>query len=341
MSHNITNSDNVFTVRVPSWHGLEQNCFDDYPTLAEARQASLPWDVVTEPVYRMVPTISETGELGTSYEVVPEAQAVVRDDNGTTLGVVGAGFEPVTNREIFEIAEALQGKGAEVKLETGGSLKGGRKVWLLLRLNEPLTYKGDKGGEVIPYFALQNAHDGSGAFRGQALMTRIVCENTSQMADIEAKKRGTEFAFRHTKTISERIDQAKTALSMWKQNVDNWNEMVDVLLGVPVADEVREDYIERFIPLPVTDNLITDRVRNNVLRERESMRTIFDSPTQTNIRNTAYGLLQGTIEWAQHYRATKGVNERDRMENRFSRAYLEQSNFTSQSVKMIREMLKV
>ncbi len=48
-------------------------------------------------------------------------------------------------------------------------------VWVLVRLKEPLMVKGDKRGETIPYFALQNSHDGVGAFRGQATMTRIVC----------------------------------------------------------------------------------------------------------------------------------------------------------------------
>ena len=84
--------------------------------------------------------------------------------------------------------------------------------------------------------------------------------------------------------------------------------------------------------------MITERVRNNVLRERESMRTIFNSRTQENIRDTSYGLLQASIEWAQHVRNTKGVDERDRLENRFSRSYLDSNSFTESSLKIIKNL---
>ena len=646
MSHEIRSTDNVFTVRHPSWHGLEQNVFEDYPTVAQAKQAAHPWDVVTEPVYRMVPTITESGELVETYEKIDSAQAVVRDDNSETLGVVSGGFEPVYNSVMYDIAECLQGAGSDVKFETGGSLKGGRKVWLLLRLNEPIVRAGDKGGETIPYFALQNSHDGTGAFRGQALMTRIVChekgtpmlhdgnwinveehpsfvgmkseaglkvhieglpfpetvtldhryrtsasedradwtyarnlakneteiaypidmtvedhsesedfwwamglwwadghlttsggigwsvantqpdieerllaflrergftgkgsqrrgckqivagrmpetyqmlsewyrgqgngkgarekvpsafverlpvnlqqafvdgyfagdgytqkdrqariflssslngllvlrrilmrlgqpcsirqgrkaahasviegrevnskdqwslrvaenaqgvriedgicyskvkliewvremkavpittennryvtafgmssncDNTAQMADLESKRNGMQIVFRHTKTVNTRIEEAKTALAMWRQNIEHWNLLADVLIKDKVTDEMREEFIQRFIPMPTKVDAITDRVRNNILREQQSMRTIFDSPTQTEIRGTSYGLMQAAIEWSQHVRGTKGVDENDRLENRFSRSYLDQNGFTQQAVKI-------
>src|SRR5699024_236789 len=114
------------------------------------------------------------------------------------------------------------GSAADVMVESGGSLKGGRLVWLLLRLKDPLVIEGDPRGATMAYYALQNSHDVSGAFRGQATSTRIVCANTSQMADMDARARGTECVFRHTRNVADRIEQARTALAGWRNALDDW-----------------------------------------------------------------------------------------------------------------------
>lgn len=179
MAHEITDTDNMFSVRQVPWHGLG-TVMSDYPTLEEARQIAHPWEPIGEPIFRRVPVVTTTGELTEAYEEVPESQAIVRSDNSEVLGVVGSGWAPVSNKSMYEIADALEGTansdgGAPVRIETAGSLRGGRKVWLLVRLEEPIKIKGDPTGETIPYFAIQNANDGTAAFKGSATMTRIVC----------------------------------------------------------------------------------------------------------------------------------------------------------------------
>ncbi len=235
---------------------------------------------------------------------------------------------------MYDIAEALQGEGSEVRYETGGSLKGGRKVWLLLRFNESLRVAGRSGTETIPYYALQNAHDGSGAFRGQATMTCIVCDNTAQMADMDASVRGTEFVFRHTKNVRERIDEAKEALVGWRESVSAWQRLSEHLIGIPVTREQRTLFVHEFVPMP-QETLISDRVRGNVAEARIRMLDIFDSPTQESIRDTALGLVQASIEYAQHYRKARSD------ETRFKRAYLDRSLLTAHAVEMAQEIARV
>lgn len=176
MAHEITTRDNLFTVRNPSWHGLEDACLEDYPTREEAQAIAHPWEPVDEPIFRRVPVIAEDGSLTHTYEEIEEFKGTARSDDNYFLGVRGSGHELVKNEVMYDIAEAIEGEAkGSVMFETGGSLKGGRKVWLLIRLRDPLMINGDPHGGTIPYFALQNAHDGSGSFRGQATMTRIVC----------------------------------------------------------------------------------------------------------------------------------------------------------------------
>lgn len=187
MGHGITSTDSLFSVRTTPWHKLGA-VLGEYPTRQQAQQIAHPWEVVQEPIYRMVPVIHThtedcygrcnyaSGELVETYELIEGFTANVRSDDAGTLGIVTDSFEPVTNGTLYDIAEAIEGEGkGEVMFETAGSLNGGAKVWVLVRLREPLIVPGDPHGGVIPYYALQNAHDGSASLRGQSTLTRIVC----------------------------------------------------------------------------------------------------------------------------------------------------------------------
>ena len=334
MAHHITERDGVFTVREPAWHGLGE-VLPDYPSREQAQKIAHPWEPVSEPVYRKVPYIDGYGVLREKYEPIDEYQAMVRSDDGYTLGVVSDTYELVGNSEMYDIAEAVEsGDPDSVMYETGGSLKGGRKVWLLLRLKEPLKIDGDPKGDTIPYFALQNAHDGSGAFRGQSIMTRIVCDNTSGMADLEARQRGTEFVFHHTKNVKARIEQARKALEGWRESVQAYNRLMNHLAGVEVTDPMRELFIEQFIPTP-PPHMYSARVATNIENARSTLRTIYSSVTCRDTANTAYGVVQGAIEYNQHYRKARNA------ESRFKRAYLERSAVTADAVQLVTDLVGV
>lgn len=326
MSHNITSTDGVFSVREPMWHGLG-TVLSEYPTREEAQKIAHPWNPTTEPLYRAVPVVVD-GEPTTQYVEVEDAKAVVRDDNDVYLGTISKTLEPVSNDEMYDIAEAIQKGGSDVLFETGGSLYGGQKVWLLLRLAEPITIKGDPNGTTLPYFALQNDNTGKGAFKGQGIQTRIVCANTSKMADLEAEERGTEFTFWHTASVHDRIEQAKEALTGWRESVVSYNRLMDHLLTVKVTRKQRELFVTEFVPMPA-GNVISDRVVNNIETAREQIRDILAGPTSEGIDLTAYGLVQAAIEYGQHVRRSNNA------ETRFKRAYLKRDRLAGDAKDLV------
>lgn len=343
MSHEITERDSVFTVRKPAWHGIG-TVFEDYPTREEAQKLVHPWEPETEPLYRKMISYQETDVAGPDgepitepvevYEEVKSAVLNVRSDDLGELGVVSDTYTLVKNTELWDVAEAIQGSGGDVLYETGGSLKGGAKVWVLLRLTEPLVVKGDPHGEVIPYYALQNSHDGLGAFRGQALNTRIVCDNTSLMADIEARARGTEFNFQHTTNVSKRIEEARKALAGWRDSIDRWQQFTEVMIGARITDDQAREFMEEFIPKPPA-KLISERVEANIEQARQQWWGILNGQTCQGIERTAHGLVQASIEYHQHYRvaSTRATG--------FSRAYLDRSKLTANAVKLAKEVARV
>ena len=344
MSHGIKEYDTVISYRDAGWHGLAK-VFEEYLTPQQAYDRAFGWEPVEETLYREVPYIDEVTGLPASKMEPIDEKGLVRSDSAHWLGCVSKTFNPgqKPNWEMFEIAEALEaedrGKDSHVKIETAGSLDNGRRVWLLARLEEPLKVKNDPMGDTIPYFAIQNAHDGTGAFKGQATMTRIICANTLRMSDVETKARGTEFSFRHTAKMQDRIDQAKQALANWKVGMMHWQEMADHLSGVKVTKEQRDDFIDLFIPVPYAQ-VVSDRVRNNVETARGAMRELFTSPTLEYQELTAYGMVQAAIEYSQHVRRANG-DESKKRETKFARAYLDDSKMTQQAFKLVKELVAV
>jgi hypothetical protein len=179
----MTSSDGFFAVRQAAWHGLG-TVFEDYPKRVEAQQLAHPWEPMAVPVYtrRVVVERDEITGQEVEREVFEEIKghvANIRDDNRAELGVVPVTYNLVQNSQLWDVAEALENSGPDVMFETGGSYGGGKGVWVLIRLKEPLIVRGDPRGETIPYYALQNSHDGTGAFRGQATMTRMTPARSS------------------------------------------------------------------------------------------------------------------------------------------------------------------
>lgn len=329
MAHEITWSDNLFSTREPTWHGLGV-IFDDYPTREEAQAVAHPWEPVTEPVYTQELAMGENedGEpfVAEAYEPMDGYRVVKRSDSNQPLGVVSDTYQTVSNNELWDIAEALENEHDDVMYETGGSLQGGSKVWLMLRLKEPLEVPGDPHGATIPYYTLQNAHDGLGSLRGQATMTRIVCANTAHIADLDSRARGTEFRFRHSTNVRDRIEQAKQALLAWRTGLTDLQDKYAFLLNKEVDYDQIAEFEDMLMPLPPAATA-TERVMQNVMDSREAWREVLEGQTCEGIERSAYGLVQATVEYSEHVRKARS------QETRFKRTYLDRNDIIQSAVK--------
>lgn len=331
MAHGITDRDGLFVTREPAWHGLGV-VLPEYGTREELQPLVHGWEPVTTPLYTEDPYITEQGIAGTDFEEVPGFRAVQRSDSGATLGVVSDTYELVSNTELWDIAEAIEGEArGEVMFETGGSLKGGAKVWLLIRLRDPLTVRGDEETGTVAYYALQNAHDGSGSFRGQATMTRIVCDNTAQMADLDSQQRGTSFTFRHTRNVKDRIEDAREALAGWRESIDAYRMLSEHLGAERIGGDQYRDFVERFIPAP-PPSTASDRVMANVEEARQTWLGIYRGEANARIIGTRWGLVQASVEYLNHGRRAHS------QESRFKRAYLDQSRLMQDAVKIAQKV---
>lgn len=156
--------------------------------------AGLDWEVEQRKIY------TEDGYAVHGYF------ANVRSQDQHTLGVVTKCYKIVQNYEAFAFTDALLGKG--IRYETAGSLKGGRKTWILARLPKQYRFTEDK---VIPYLVFSNSHDGSAAIKVAMTPVRVVCNNTLNLALQDADR---IWSANHTGDIENKLEDATMTLFM-------------------------------------------------------------------------------------------------------------------------------
>lgn len=296
-----------FTVRKPAWHGLA-TVLEDYPGRDEAFVAAgHDFEVIEKPVLIL-------GDV----DQVDGWKALVRSDTKKVLHIAKSSYVPIQNKVVWDIMDAVLDQD-NVKYETAGVLKEGALVWALARLDEPTKIPGDDS-EVYPYVMVSTTHDGSGATRAQAVSIRVVCWNTYSAAEAQAKRSGTQFTFRHTKNVMDRIEDAKSALGLARHQHEAFIELANELAATPVSKDGVNDFVLRFIPEP-TANVISDRVRNNIDEARMQVIDLLNGPSVPDAhKRTSYGLWLAGVEYLDHVR--RFHNE----ETHFSRTMLDTSS---------------
>lgn len=349
--------EQMFSVRQVPWH-REGAVLDDYPQDFETARklAGLDWDVEEAPALyevmaeedwrnatiRILYDASLTaGEQIDAFWMLHRAalaqdggfRRLRRSDTGATLSYQADTYTIIQNSEFGEILEAVlhQGHGA-IKLETGGCLAGGRKVWMLAYLDEPIKLPGDDT-LTLPYLALTSRHDGSGSCALRATGVRIVCANTFSAAEAEGERTGATYSFIHRGDWRERIEEAREAVMGARRQFAAYEKWAADMLVIGVTPRQTEIFVREFLPMP-PEGMATERVMNNVTVSRDRLRAIIASPTVagSGIDGTAYGLVQAAGEYADWARAYRS------WETRLNRSLLTHEPMKVKAAKLAREV---
>lgn len=207
----------MFSVRETPWH-KEGHLLTEAPTLEEAiRLAGHDFEVETVPLY-----VRRTTQDGDEYfvEVNTTHRATMRQDNNEVLGVVGGRYHVLQNIEAFSILEPLLDAGL-AELETGGTLRGGRDVWMQVRWNfsDPVIQEVFSKSGVEPYCLLANNHAGWRQVTLQNSDIRVVCANTLGWA---LGKQG-QVKIRHTATVKSKL--VAEAQTFWKALLERYTKV--------------------------------------------------------------------------------------------------------------------
>lgn len=201
------------------WHGLGVAVSDDMTPEQMMQAAGLDWTVSKQD------TFIEWKVDGKKTKVKTGQQALVRDSDGKIFDTVGAGWNPVQNKEAFDFFTDFVAKG-DMMMDTAGSLKEGRLVWALASINKGFSLFG--GDEVNGYLLFSNPHQYGKSIDVRFCATRVVCNNTITMALREKNTKGAVKINHRSVFDPERV---KAILGISEQKLDNFKEAAEYLGG--------------------------------------------------------------------------------------------------------------
>lgn len=299
MAHEIRSNDQVVLARTSAWHGLGIVLPDQFSPQDALRIGRLDW-TVEESTALTATFVESDGEA--TRNIVETHKTLRRSDDGTILGTVGSGYTPVQNSTLAEIADSFSKAG--VRVETAGSLFGGRKVWFLVDIGS--TDVANKGDIVHRYIMLHNAHDGTASLGGDLVSTRVVCNNTYTGA---LSAGSAFFRFRHTSGIGLRIEDAKATLEGFRKTLVRDDEAIAALAAKSLTRaEIQSLWTDVLVALdgPIAVNPKDDREQRRKQRAVEAlanMTRVFDHESAQFGAN-AWVAANAVTNYIQHSRGT-------------------------------------
>lgn len=272
------NVETMMSVREKPWHGLG-TIVQEAPTSEDAIEiASLNWEVISNPIF------DNMGREIKGYK------ANTRSTDESVLGIVSNKYQIVQNREAFEFTDNLVANG-DVKYETAGSLRGGKQVWLLAKL-DGVNVAGD---DVDPYICFTNTHDGTGAIKVCMTPIRVVCNNTLNVALNNAKRM---WSTKHMGDMESKLMEAKETLGLANNYMKALDEAADKFANTKITDAEIEKVLNDLFPVDLVKD--TPRKINNVKELKDNFYICYMMPDIAKFRNTQWGVINAMSDMVTH-----------------------------------------
>lgn len=285
-----------FFVREAAWHG-EGVVLSDYPGREEAmRLSGHDFTVIERPM-------EVVGNFGN--RPADGWKGLLKSGTGELLNVTRDTYEVIQNSTAYDIAEVLFDEGFQY--ETGITLDEGRVCALTLKLDTPIVLPGDDS-VTLPFGCLSWTHDGSGSLRVRSGAIRQVCANTVSASEAEGKRLGTDFTFRHTKNVRDRIADAREAVKGARKAFNVYQNAMHDLAEIVVSPAQRDLFVSEIIGdksgALSSGAATSSRVKTNLENERVKILSLFMGPTIPEAHKlTGYGLFLAGGEYFDHLRA--------------------------------------
>lgn len=294
MAHEV---ETMMYVNQTPWHGLGTK-LKEPPSITEALKASgLDWTV------KLYDLQTVDGNLPVLHK------AVVRETDKRVLGVVGNRWHPLQNKAAFEWFDPFLQNG-DATLDTAGSLRGGRKVWVLAKLSKK-PFKVKKGDEIEKYLLLSHGHDGITAIRCGFTPIRVVCANTLRWS-IESKDSNL-IRLKHTSNARQNLDLLREAINTIDQRFEASAELYRKLAGRAIHRGDLEKYVHMvFFPQVIDLKVAEERQLSAINEMNQTIKRLFESgrgSEQESAKGTFWGLYNAANEYL-NYEAGKTQDTR-------------------------------
>lgn len=288
--------DSMMYVHDVPWHRQGAR-LENPATAAEAiKAAGLDWEVQKQPLY-----------TGVDRDIrIKDRFAICRADrleqeDGGQLAVVGRDYTPLQNHEAFSFLDPVAGQGGAV-YHTAGSLRGGRRVWMLAKLPGHIRVVGDDIAEK--YILLSNGHDGTAAVRIGLTPIRVVCMNTLSVA----LQGMSGISIRHNPDVGARVKDAHRLIGLINESMDQAGACMQAMAATPVHSDRLSAYYEQVMPLPLDDERGRKRIEQKRMRLAELFET-GDGNQMPGVRGTLWAAYNAVTQYVDRESYTKRNKE--------------------------------
>ena len=248
----------VFTGnRTAIWHRKGTQIPADLGAQQVMEAANLDWTVRQEPLFATI----DGRQIDTNHT------ALIRSSDEKVLDVVTKSWHPVQNAEAFEFFHDFVEAG-DMQMDTAGSLKGGKMVWALAKINSGFTLFGE---DVIEgYLLFSNPHQFGRCVDIKFTPVRVVCNNTLSYALSQVSQN--QVRRNHRQPFN--ADQAKDVLGMAASKMDDYKDQAAFLGSKRYTDEAVTDYFKRIFPVLTTKG---DRSTKEISKQAQRALEILDT----------------------------------------------------------------
>lgn len=321
MAHGITRYDQGIVGHVEvyggTWHQLPQYEQISGPVALERVREILQYEVVKVPLALSVTDLPTdvAGKLSAVANKVVEMPnltdggdkfltggrmyALVRTDFGIPVHAqsVSDEYEIFANEDFLDnIRDQLLTPYPNLSIESCGSLWGGRVCFVNILLSR-FTVKGDCS-ETVSRIMFWNAFGGR-SIAGCGHNTRVVCNNTSMMAEAQGTVNKTLRKFKHTSGAPRRVTQHLVDIAEMQALVAARKAALDHLAEVQMTVSDVDKFLGHLFPIPKDASDRTTTRRTNI---RNEVRTIFltKPDLRGDIVGTRYAMFQAVTDYNQH-----------------------------------------
>ena len=250
-------------------------------------QARLAWKTLKTPLFFRDDKGNEC--------VAEDSFATVRSDTNGFLGTVGARYTPIDNESAMDILDPVIGDKASY--ETAGSLRGGKIVWMLAKVEKEWMIAGDS---FRTYCLVYLSHDGKHPVTVRFVTVRVVCANTLAAACNGVKA---QVSIRHTRNFAEKIEQAHKILGLQDENTREFKKIMESLAKKKVSESYQWDFVNTLIPSDDRQVKWNDKPQG-AERARQDILTLARNGAG-NTGKTRYDLINGVTDYVDHSRGQR------------------------------------
>lgn len=281
MAHLIEANDTLFSANgITPWHGLGR-VLQAPPSIEEGLiAAGLDWNVQLQDIQ-----LASNG-------LILDHKATVRQDTGDVLGVVGSRYCPLQNTDAFKVFEPLVESG-DITLETAGSLRGNRVVWILAKINRGESQQeiSNNGDVVNGYVLLSHSHDGTTSIKFGLTPVRVVCNNTLSMAQGNAKSK--LIRVKHTSNAVGNLESLRNALDL---QLGQFVATADIFRQL-ARTSINSADLQKFVSLVLKED------EDAECRKSGEIIQLFECGVGSDLsKATAWGAFNAITEFTTHHR---------------------------------------